>query len=39
MEVERLVAQVLSGDVRSTIEAGTLTLDAGAVGLTLRAAP
>ncbi len=39
MEVERLVAQVLSGDVRYTIEAGTLTLDAGAVGLTLRAAP
>ncbi len=39
MEVERLVSEVLSGDVRYTIEAGTLTLDAGAAGLTLRAAP
>jgi heat shock protein HslJ len=39
MEVERLVSGVLSGDVRYTIEAGTLTLDAGAAGLMLRAAP
>ena len=39
MEVERLVSEVLSGDVRYTIEAGTLTLDAGATGLTLHAAP
>jgi heat shock protein HslJ len=39
MEVERLVSEVLSGAVGYTIEAGTLTLDAGAVGLTLRAAP
>jgi heat shock protein HslJ len=39
MEVERLVSGVLSGDVRYTIEAGTLTLDAGAAGLMLRADP
>jgi heat shock protein HslJ len=39
MEVERLVSEVLSGGVPYTIEAGTLTLDAGAAGLTLRAAP
>jgi heat shock protein HslJ len=39
MEVERLVSEVLSGDVRYAIEADTLTLDAGAAGLTLRAAP
>ena len=39
MEVERLVSEVLSGDVRYAIEAGALTLDAGAAGLTLRAAP
>jgi heat shock protein HslJ len=39
MEVERLVSGVLSGDVRYTIEAGTLTLAAGPAGLTLRAAP
>ena len=39
MEVERLVSEVLSGDVRYTIEAGNLTLDAGAAGLMLRAAP
>lgn len=39
MEVERLVSDVLSGDVGYTIEAGTLTLDAGTAGLTLRAAP
>jgi adhesin HecA-like repeat protein len=39
MEVERLVSEVLSGAVGYTIEAGTLTLDAGVVGLTLRAAP
>lgn len=39
MAVERLVSDVLSGSVQYTIEAGTLTLDAGAAGLTLRAAP
>ncbi len=39
MQVERAVTAVLSGEVRYTIEAGTLTLDAGAAGLTLRAAP
>jgi len=39
MQVERLVSEVLSGDVRYTIEARTLTLDAGGVGLVLRAAP
>lgn len=38
-EVERAVSAVLSGQVRYTIEAGTLTLDAGANGLVLRAAP
>jgi heat shock protein HslJ len=38
MEVERLVSEVLSGRVQYTIEAGTLTLDAGAAGLTLRGA-
>jgi heat shock protein HslJ len=39
MQVERLVSEVLSGDVRYTIESRTLTLDAGDVGLVLRAAP
>ena len=39
MEVERAVSAVLSGEVLYTIEAGTLTLDGGAAGLTLRAAP
>jgi heat shock protein HslJ len=39
MEVERLVSDVLSGDVRYSIEAGSLRLDADAAGLTLRAAP
>jgi heat shock protein HslJ len=39
MEVERLVSTVMSGDVEYSIEAGTLRLDAGATGLTLRAAP
>lgn len=39
MEVERAVTAVLSGQVRYAIEAGTLTLEAGAAGLTLRAAP
>jgi len=39
MEVERLVSEVLSGSVQYKIEAGSLTLDAGAAGLTLRAAP
>jgi heat shock protein HslJ len=36
MEVERAVKAVLTGEVRYTVEAGTLTLDAGAFGLTLR---
>ncbi len=39
MEVERVVSAVLSGQVRYAIEAGTLRLDAGAAGLTLRAGP
>lgn len=39
MEVERAVAAVLSGQVRYAIDAGTLTLEAGAAGLMLRAAP
>ncbi len=39
MEVERAVVSALTGQVRYTIEAGTLRLDAGAGGLTLRAAP
>ena len=39
MEVERVVAAVLAGEVRYEIEAGTLRLDAAAAGLTLRAAP
>ena len=39
MEVERLVSEVLSGDVPYSIEAGILRLGAGATGLTLRAAP
>jgi heat shock protein HslJ len=39
MDVERLVSEVLSADVRYAIEAGTLTLDAGGAGLTLHAAP
>ena len=39
MQVERAVTAALSGEVRYTIEAGTLTLDAGAAGLTLRATP
>ena len=39
MEVERAVSAVLTGEVRYATEAGTLRLDAGAAGLTLRAAP
>ena len=39
MAVERAVTAVLSGTAGYTIEAGTLTLDAGGSGLTLRAAP
>ncbi|HSW41696.1 MAG TPA: META domain-containing protein [Patescibacteria group bacterium] len=39
MEVERTVLAVLAGEVRYTIEAGGLLLDAGPVGLMLRAAP
>jgi heat shock protein HslJ len=39
MEVERIVSAVLTGEVRYAIEAGTLRLDAGTVGLVLRAAP
>ncbi len=35
--VERAVTAVLSGEVAYAIEAGTLTLDGGAVGLVLRA--
>jgi heat shock protein HslJ len=38
MAVERAVTEVLDGRVGYTIEAGTLTLDAGATGLVLRAA-
>jgi heat shock protein HslJ len=37
--VERAVTAVLSGEVGYAIEAGTLTLDGGAAGLILRAAP
>lgn len=39
MAVEQAVTIVLSGTVRYAIEAAALTLDAGGVGLTLRAAP
>lgn len=39
MAVEGIVAAVLSGEVAYTIEAGSLTLDAGGLGLMLRAAP
>jgi heat shock protein HslJ len=39
MAVEQAVTTVLSGTVRYTIEAAILTLDAGGVGLMLRAAP
>jgi len=39
MAVERAVTGALSGQVRYTIQAGALTLDAGGKGLTLRAAP
>ncbi|MES2210016.1 MAG: META domain-containing protein [Chloroflexota bacterium] len=39
MAVELAVTQVLSGTIGYQIEAGTLTLTAGGVGLTLRAAP
>ena len=39
MAVEQVVATVLSGEVGYTIEAGSLTLDAGGVGLMLRAEP
>ncbi len=39
MEVERAVSAVLTGEVLYTIEAGTLALDVGAAGLSLRAAP
>jgi heat shock protein HslJ len=39
MAVEQAVATVLSGTIRYAIEAGTLSLDAGGVGLILRAAP
>ena len=39
MTVEGVVAAVLSGEVAYTIEAGSLTLDAGGGGLMLRAEP
>jgi heat shock protein HslJ len=39
MAVEQAVTAVLSGTVVYTIEAGVLTLDAGGIGLVLRAAP
>ena len=39
MAVEQAVTATLSGQVRYTIAAGSLTLDAGGRGLTLRAAP
>lgn len=39
MAVEQAVVTVLSGTIRYAIEAAMLTLDAGGVGLTLRAAP
>jgi heat shock protein HslJ len=39
MAVEAAVTAVLSGTVRYTIEADALTLDAGGIGLMLRAAP
>jgi adhesin HecA-like repeat protein len=39
MAVEGTVTAVLSGAAGYTIEAGTLTLDAGGAGLMLRAAP
>jgi heat shock protein HslJ len=39
MALEQAVATVLTGTVGYTIEAATLTLDAGGIGLMLRAAP
>ena len=39
VQVERVLMATLNGEVRYTITAATLTLDAGAAGLTLRAAP
>ena len=39
MAVEQVVAAVLSGEVAYTIEAGSLTLDAGGGGLMFRAEP
>jgi heat shock protein HslJ len=39
MDVERAVLAVLAGEVTYAIEAGTLRLDTGALGLVLRAAP
>ena len=39
MAVEEAVVAVLAGEVRYAIEAGTLTLDAGARGLVLHAVP
>jgi hypothetical protein len=39
MAVEGVVSAVLSGEVAYAIEAGSLTLDAGGVGLMLRAEP
>ncbi len=39
MTVEQAVTATLSGTARYTIEAGNLTIDAGGVGLMLRAAP
>lgn len=39
MAVERAITAVLGGEVGYAIEAGTLTLDAGAAGLILHAAP
>jgi heat shock protein HslJ len=39
MAVEHVVAALLSGEVAYTIEAGSLTLDAGGAGLMLRAEP
>ena len=39
MDVERIVSSVLGGEARYVIDARALTLDAGGVGLVLRAAP
>jgi heat shock protein HslJ len=39
VQVERILMATLNGEVRYTITAGALTLDAGAAGLTARATP